>query len=111
MRGVERGKQVADSRENTCRTGSGVQLLVQEAVHSIIHNVPAVMENVEDEQLKPKLSGIQEEEAKRSNTINSESPLGREMPLKSREPGTPGNHPKMVGGTGPKFRILIFLQE
>ncbi|GFR72323.1 hypothetical protein ElyMa_005702100 [Elysia marginata] len=97
MREVERGKQVADSRENTCRTGSGVQLLVQEAVHSIIHNVPGVVENVEGEQLEPKLSGIQEEEAKRSNTINSESPLGREMPLKSREPGAPGSHP-MVGG-------------
>ncbi|GFR69464.1 hypothetical protein ElyMa_003757500 [Elysia marginata] len=70
--GYARTRYVSPER----RTGRGVQLLVQEAVHSMIHNVPGVVENVEDEQLEPKLSGIQEEEAKRSNTINSESPWG-----------------------------------
>ncbi|GFS05952.1 hypothetical protein ElyMa_002951900, partial [Elysia marginata] len=97
MREVERGKQVADSRENTFSTWSGGRQFGQEAVHSVIHNVPGVVENLVDEHLERKPSEIQAEESKSSNVIISESLLGREMPLKSRETGAPGSHPVVEG--------------
>ncbi|GFR87275.1 hypothetical protein ElyMa_000742600 [Elysia marginata] len=90
---VERGKQRVDSWEHTFSTRSGGQPFGQEAVHSVIHNVPGVVENLVDEHLEWKPSEIQAG----SDIIISESPLGREMPLKSRDTGAPGSHP-MVGG-------------
>ncbi|GFS23853.1 hypothetical protein ElyMa_001650300 [Elysia marginata] len=90
---VERGKQRADSREYTFSIWSGGQSFGQEAVHSVIHNVPGVVEYLVDEHLERKPSEIQTEESKSSDIIISESPLGREMPLKSRETGAPGSHP------------------
>ncbi|GFR87250.1 LOW QUALITY PROTEIN: hypothetical protein ElyMa_004219500 [Elysia marginata] len=94
---VERGKQRADSWEHTFSTRSGGQPFCQEAVHSVIHNVPGVVENLVDEHIERKPSEIQAEESKSSETLISGSLLGREMPLKSREPGAPGSHPKVEG--------------
>ncbi|GFR72632.1 hypothetical protein ElyMa_005711200 [Elysia marginata] len=42
----------------------------------------AVVENANNEQLKPKLSGIQREEAKYRDTITLESPQGKDLPMK-----------------------------
>ncbi|GFR73785.1 hypothetical protein ElyMa_002145100 [Elysia marginata] len=74
------------SRQLTLRNiQAELGLLVQEAVYSEIHKVPLlwVVENTEDEQLRPKLSGVKGEEARSSDTMTSKSPLVMEMPLHS----------------------------